>query len=256
MTLYTHSSGKGRDLLLIHGWGMNSAVWLPWVQQLAKEYRVTLAELPGHGESPWSGSLNSLDDWAGQMLRVAPPGAIWIGWSLGGLVMQQAALGQGDKISAILGMASSPCFVQRPGWHCAIASEVLRDFGAELQADSRKTLRRFLSLQVQGAADARRILRQLQQEFTKRPAPHSGALQTGLELLLNVDLRPRLAGLDLPVSWILGDRDALVPKCLAQELPDYHAEMAVQLIPGAAHAPFLSHPQQCSRLLEEFVRHV
>lgn len=256
MNLSTRSSGTGRELFLIHGWGMNASVWLPWVKQLTSDYRVTLAELPGHGESPWEESQLELDDWADQLLRVAPDNAVWIGWSLGGLVMQRAALLQPQKLQGMLAMASSPCFVQRPDWNCAIAPAVLNDFAAELQADSNKTLRRFLSLQVQGASDARSILRQLQLEFSKRPPPRAEALQTGLDLLLDVDLRPFLAQIDLPMSWILGDRDTLVPDCLAQALPRLCSGVSVQVIQGAAHAPFLSHPQQCTQLLQEFLHHV
>ena len=256
MNLHTHSSGTGRDLFLLHGWGMNGSVWLPWLKTLTQDFRVTVVELPGHGESPWSKSFTQLATWAEQVLAVAPHDAVWVGWSLGGLVMQQAAIMHPEKIRAILGVASSPCFVQREDWDCAIDPVVLKNFAAELQADTSKTLRRFLSLQVQGAADAKTMLRHLQQEFAHRPQPHPEALQTGLNLLLNTDLRQQWANIELPTGWMLGDRDTLVPKCLAKALPQFHADLSVQLVSGAAHAPFLSHPLLCKRLLEDFIAHV
>lgn len=255
MTLWTQTSGKGDDLLLIHGWGMNASVWLPLAKALEKAFRVTLIELPGHGTSPWNDSTG-LESWAEQVLDSAPHKAIWLGWSLGGLVMQQAAIMQPKTLRGLAGIATSPCFVQQDDWPCGIASTVLESFAKELTADTRKTLRRFLALQVQGATDAKALLSQLRREFDSRPAPRLAALQAGLDILLHSDLRTPLAELDLPMSWILGERDTLAPVSLAEHLPALQPEMQLQVIEGAAHAPFLSHPCRCVEILQEFVRHV
>jgi len=255
MTLWTQTGGRGDDVLLIHGWGMNASVWLPLAKELQKAYRVTLIELPGHGESPWNDSTG-LESWAAQVLDAAPEGAIWLGWSLGGLVMQQAAAMQPRKLRGLVGLATSPCFVQRDGWTCGIAPRVLESFAEELMADTRKTLRRFLALQVQGAPDAKALLSRLRSKFESRPPPRPDALQAGLDILLRSDLRIPLAEPGLPMSWILGERDMLVPVCLAEQLPAFQPEMPLQVIEGAAHAPFLSHPSRCIEILQAFVRHV
>ena len=60
------------DLVLLHGWAMNSAVWAPLLPLLEKRFQVTLLELPGHGEAPWKGG-ETLNDWAEQVLAVGPP---------------------------------------------------------------------------------------------------------------------------------------------------------------------------------------
>jgi len=255
MTLWTRTSGKGAELLLVHGWGMNASVWLALAKALEKDYRVTLVELPGHGESPWSPATR-MEDWAEQLLAAAPADAVWLGWSLGGVVTLQAALLQPQKLRALVGGATSPCFVQRKDWDCAIPAAVLENFAAELEADSRRTLRRFLSLQVQGAADAKDLLLRLRREFDSRPLPNPAALQAGLDILLHSDLRSALATLELPSAWLLGERDTLVPKSLAHALTGLQPQAEVHVIDGAAHAPFLSHPGQCLERLEAFIRHV
>ncbi|MCP5077676.1 MAG: alpha/beta fold hydrolase, partial [Psychromonas sp.] len=43
--------GQGKDLVLLHGWGVNSAVWQPVVELLGKHFRLHLIDLPGFGES-------------------------------------------------------------------------------------------------------------------------------------------------------------------------------------------------------------
>ena len=44
--------GQGPDLVLLHGWGMNGAVWHGIAQELAAHYRLHLVDLPGFGNSP------------------------------------------------------------------------------------------------------------------------------------------------------------------------------------------------------------
>ena len=69
-----------------------------------------------------------------------------------------------------------------------------------------------------------------------------GALAAALDVLASVDLRDQVGAIDLPVRLIAGDRDMLTPlaaaKWLAQALP----RGSLRIIRGAAHAPFLSHP--------------
>ena len=254
MKLWTQSSGTGDELFLIHGWGMNAAGWQTLAKELEKDHRVTLVELPGHGESPWNGAA-SLEAWAQQVLEVAPADAIWLGWSLGGLVMQQAAQMQPQKLRALAGLATSPCFVQRDHWPCAISPAVLENFAAELTADAHKTLRRFLALQAQGSADARPLLLRLRKALEDRPVPAPEALIAGLDILLHSDLREKLPRLEQPQCWILGEGDTLVPSGLGTILPEYQPQIQLHLIPGAAHAPFLSHFPQCLEILKRFARH-
>ncbi len=251
MKLATHVSGTGPGLLLIHGWGMNAAVWQPMLPLLEDDFHVIRVDLPGHGHSPWEDGLDSLDDWTEAVLAVAPEGAVWVGWSLGGLLMQRARILAPERLSATLGIATTPCFARRENWPHGIVPEVLRAFAAELQGDPARTLRRFLALQVQGAADARATLAVLRREFDACAAPHPRALDAGLKLLLETDLRPLPEDSPVPLHWLLGEKDTLVPASLAGALPG-----PVEVVPGAAHAPFLSHPELCAARLRLLKSHV
>ena len=44
-TLYWHVSGQGPDLVLVHGWGMNGAVWQQTVDALEADFRVHVVDL-------------------------------------------------------------------------------------------------------------------------------------------------------------------------------------------------------------------
>jgi pimeloyl-[acyl-carrier protein] methyl ester esterase len=111
--LYINTLGNGQDIVLLHGWGVNSAVFEPLKQALS-EYRVHYVDLPGFGNSdPIEGDIH---DWVAALATQLPDNAIWLGWSLGGLVATQVALTFPTKIKALITVASSPCFMAR---HCA-----------------------------------------------------------------------------------------------------------------------------------------
>ncbi len=245
MRLHTTTSGEGRELLLLHGWGMNSAIWGAFADSLAQGYRVTLVDLPGHGESDYTPELSSLDEWVEMVLEVAPEQAVWIGWSLGAMLAQRAAVVAPQRLSGLVTLAGTPRFIRADGWDCAIAAEVLQQFAQELERDHQQTLGRFLALQLQGDSEARGLLRRLRQQLAERPAPATAALEAGLQLLLSVDLRDQLQSITCPSLWLLGERDTLVPVTLGSELHELQPDGAIKIVSGAAHTPFLSHPDYC-----------
>lgn len=253
MRLHTETTGAGPDLVLLHGWGMNGAVWETVAESLSADYRVTIIELPGHGHSPFAGGLDSLRDWARACLSAAPDRAVWIGWSLGGQIAVQAALLSPRRVSGLVPVAASPCFVQADGWPHAVARGTLAGFAATLRDDPRTTLERFLALQVRGSAEARPTLRRLRQGLSDRPDPDPAALDRGLELLRETDLRDRLAGLQCPSLWLLGQRDTLVPAGVAEDIERLLPAARVRVIPGAGHAPFLSHGRESLAALAAFL---
>jgi pimeloyl-[acyl-carrier protein] methyl ester esterase len=252
MKLNITTRGEGRDLLLLHGWGMNSAIWGAFGDSLAQQFRVTLVDLPGHGSSGYDPERSSLDEWVDMVLAVAPEQAVWIGWSLGSMVAQRAAVLAPQRLSGLVTLAGTPRFIRGDGWDCAIAAEVLQQFARELERDHQQTLNRFLALQLQGDTEARSLLRHLRQQLAERPAPATAALEAGLELLLSVDLRRQLQSIACPQLWLLGERDTLVPASLGRELQELLPDSVVKIVSGAAHTPFLSHPDYCLEQVDGF----
>ncbi len=239
---------------MLHGWGMHSAIWGECVARLAKHYRITLVDLPGHGRSPPSPeNMDSLSSLSAAVAEVVPPRAVWLGWSLGSLLALRAALDFPEQVSGLVLVAASACFVQRPGWPWAQAAEILEGFAADLRRDHRGVLLRFLALQSRGSDSARRQLRTLRERLFLHGEPDSKALGAGLQLLRGSDLREELPSIGQPALLIAGGNDALVPPealvWLADRLPDGHLEM----FSGAGHAPFLSHPERFCEMVEIFV---
>lgn len=252
MKLWHETNGRGSDLVLLHGWGMNSAVWEPVIDRLDQYFTVTCVDLPGHGLSTLSDTESTgLNDWADAIAAVVPDNAIWLGWSLGGLLALQAALHGPTNIRALFMMTATPSFMQRDNWPCAMPQQTLMQFSENLQTDVKTTLTRFLSLQIQGCDNARDLLKQLRSGFAERPAATFHALQTGLAFLRDTDLRESLRTINMPVHWLYGNRDTLTPACAADEIRAMMPSATSQVIDGAAHVPFLSHFDQVMPALLE-----
>lgn len=252
MQLHTETFGQGRDLVLIHGWGMNSAVWTSLIEPLSQQFRLTLIDMPGHGHSEYEGACLELDRWVDAVLQAAPERAIWIGWSLGSMLAQRAAVLAPDRVEGLVSIAGTPRFAQGNEWPNAMERETLCRFASELQADHTQTLERFLLLQAHGDAGMRKLLRPLRQGLSSRPEPDEQALAVGLDLLLNVDLRADLSRLQCRSMWLLGRRDLLVPVAVSEDLQALLPEAEIHIFRHAAHLPMLSDQAKCLELLQDF----
>lgn len=248
-TLWWQTVGTGNcHLVLLHGWGLNAEVWNCIREELASQFTLHLVDLPGFGRSRGFGAM-SLDEMAQQVLDAAPPRAIWLGWSLGGLVASRIALNHPERVQALVTVASSPCFSARDAWP-GIKPEVLAGFQQQLSDDFQRTVERFLALQTMGTDTARQDARTLKSTVLSLPMPEVEVLNGGLEILKTADLREPLGALALPHLRIYGYLDGLVPRKVVPLLDALWPQSESMIIAKAAHAPFISHPAEfCAALV-------
>jgi pimeloyl-[acyl-carrier protein] methyl ester esterase len=248
MSLHVETLGSGAPLLLIHGWGMHGGVWAEVAQKLATDFQVHSVDLPGNGASA-ALSQTDLDTLVRALsAHFSEPLAV-CGWSLGGQVAQRWAVREPEQVRRLILVASTPCFAGRADWLCGMAGEVLEKFAAELEQNHAATLRRFIALQLRGSENERELLMALRERLFSRGEPDMAALRAGLNILRDADQRSELAGIKQPTLVIAGERDKLTPPHASRYMAETIPDARLLEIAGAAHAPFLSHP-------EIFVEHV
>ncbi|MGB7800423.1 pimeloyl-ACP methyl ester esterase BioH [Buttiauxella sp.] len=249
--LWWQTKGEGKDdLVLLHGWGLNAEVWHYICEELSSHFRLHLVDLPGYGRSQDFGAL-TLEEMAETVLARAPEQAIWLGWSLGGLVASQVALTHPQRVRGLVTIASSPCFTAQGDWP-GIKPEILASFQQQLSEDFQRTVERFLALQTLGTQTARQDARRLKAVVLEQPMPSVEVLNGGLEILKTADLRQPLSQLTLPFLRLYGYLDGLVPRKVAGLLDAQWPQSEAVIFPKAAHAPFISHPQDVCQVLVEF----
>ena len=135
-----------------------------------------------------------------------------------------------------------------------IRPEVLAGFQQQLSEDFQRTVERFLALQTLGTESARRDARLLKAVVLQHQMPEVAVLTGGLDILRTADLREELADCSLPFLRIYGYLDGLVPRKVAALLNSQWPHTQSVVMPGSAHAPFVSHPEAFSQLVVDFAQ--
>ena len=194
MTIYYEQSGHGRDVVLIHGWGSHGGVWTEIARELVMDFRVTVPDLPGHGRTrDFAPHAFTPEAMAEQIRGVLHGPAVWVGWSMGGLVALAAAQQLARAVPGFVLVNATPKYVQSPDWPHAMQPSVLEQFAQNLEQDYAGTLERFLTLQM-AAGEDRAVLRRLREEMFRYGEPVTAALHAGLRLLKEEDRRDVLGG--------------------------------------------------------------
>lgn len=253
MTLAVEVRGQGPALVMLHGWALHSGAWGGVVERLAARYALHLIDLPGHGRNRGVAPAADAAGLAAQVLAAAPPRAHWLGWSLGGVVALAAALAAPERFGRLVLVASTPRFVQAPGWPQAQGEAAVARFEARLAADHAGVVRDFLALQVLGDERAQATLHKLKRRVLEGGGPAPAALAAGLAVLHATDLRAAAGALAVPLLGISGAMDRLTPAAALEWLCHAVPDGRHLAVARAAHAPFLSHPDDFRLAVEGFL---
>lgn len=252
MSIHVETSGSGPHLALLHGWGLNGAVWDSVREPLAAHFTLHVVDLPGHGYSS-AVPLASLDSAADAIIGVLPERTNLLGWSLGGQVALSIAQRHATRVDKLVLVATTPRFVETADWPFGKKAQVLDDFAARLANSYAATIRGFLALQTLNQPNARATIAALQLAMSARGEPSAAALQAGLDVLRTSDQRTDIAGIQHRALVIQGDHDALTSERAAHWLADHLPNAQYAMIEHAAHAPFLSHKTVFIQLLHDFL---
>jgi len=250
--IHLETYGKGKPIVLVHGWAMHAGIWREFAKQLAQNYRVTCIDLPGHGRSETIDPF-TLERISGELVKAVPEQrCCWLGWSLGATVVLDIADRYPERVSSLVLLAGNPSYTQTQQWP-GMDTGLLDDFAGHLNKDCQATLLRFLSLQVNGLPDRKGLLKALKESVFECDAPDENTLQGGLSILKEADLRPVLSGLTIPVAVILGGLDTLVPLAVGQKMQQLLSSLELNIIDRAGHVPFLSHSRETSAIISRFM---
>lgn len=249
----THGD-SATPLVLLHGWGMHSQVWDCIMPALLSHRAVMVIDLPGMGRSPLPGGDYTLDFLVEQVAKVAPPQAVWLGWSMGGMVAARLAQRFPARVEALITVATNPRFVADASWPHAVPPAVLTQFRALFAEDWQGTLIRFLALQCKDSATMKDDIRSLKDMVFHHGLPATKALRCGLEILQDADLREAFQQLTVPVLHVLGANDNLIPVQVQHDLQSLQPHARIAVIDQVAHLPFLSAPDTFVTTVLDFIR--
>ncbi len=250
--LFVEQLGCGPDLTLLHGWGLNGAVWDGIRDELAAHFTLHLVDLPGHGYSQHI-TITSLAAIADDIASALPSRGHLLGWSIGGQLAIELAHRVPDQIDKLILVGTTPRFIENDDWAFGKKAAVLDQFATNLIENYGATIRGFLALQILNQPNQRATIATLQAAVSARGAPNAAQLTAGLALLRSNDMRNQLAHIRHPTLVIQGDHDALTSEAAAHWLAIQIARCQYEMIPFATHAPFLSHREIFVPLVTQFL---
>jgi flavin reductase (DIM6/NTAB) family NADH-FMN oxidoreductase RutF/pimeloyl-ACP methyl ester carboxylesterase len=99
-------AGSGAPVLLIHGVGMDAAIWRPQIVAMQDRFDLVAIDLLGHGASPLPPENADLSDFADQAIRLLDHLGLGrvavVGHSMGALVAQDIALRAPSRVASLV----------------------------------------------------------------------------------------------------------------------------------------------------------
>ena len=105
---HVEETGNGPPLVLLHGFTGSAASWAPLGRDLARDHRVIVIDLIGHGASSAPADPSryafeqALRDLAEVTAELGITRASWLGYSMGGRLALGMALDYPDRVSALI----------------------------------------------------------------------------------------------------------------------------------------------------------
>jgi 3-oxoadipate enol-lactonase len=238
-TVNAAQSGKGPPLFLFHSLLSDRASFDAIAPKLSQGFRVIVPELPGFGGSQAvGGGLADVSDRMAEAVKDGAAGdkAIVLGNGYGGFVALQMAIRHPDIATRLILADCGAAFSE-------IGREAFRNMAAAskakgLSAITDVAMRRLFASEFQ--AQHPELMRDRREAFLRTDP---GVFRAACGALAELDLRPELGEVKVPVLVLVGEHDEATPPPMSRELAAGLPHARLKIIPGCAHVPQLQSPE-------------
>jgi pimeloyl-ACP methyl ester carboxylesterase len=240
--------GKGRAIVLLHGFPENLHIWDEFGAQLAKNFRVIAIDLPGFGESESLGYVHSMDLMAqcihGIMQQLNLRRYIVVGHSMGGYVAMAFAEFFPDNLSGL-------CLFHSSTYADSEEKKADRDRGiAAVKKHPAQYLKAF-SANLFANPDDPKLRDVLELVLKSSPRGVVAALE-GMKLRPSREVILKFA--KYPLLFIYGKKDKIMNYEALLPQTEVPARKEVLLLENAGHMGFYEEPEQTLKALRKFAR--
>ena len=264
--IHVVEAGRGPAIVLVHGVTLSVGVWARQFRDLSGTHRVIALSLRGHGQSIGGSGGYSFerlaDDLVTVLERLEVTGAVVVGHSMGGMVVQLAALRRREALHrhvaglvllatdagpAIPGPVGRPVGVAttRVAWGAARFAE-RRGKGLSFGSDDLATWATRACFGAHPRATDVELARSISTTVTPR------AMAELLGPLLDFDVRAELSEIDFPTLVVVGTRDVITPARRSRDVAARILGARLEVLPGCGHLVMLERPTALDALLEGF----
>jgi 3-oxoadipate enol-lactonase len=248
-TVHAEQFGDGPPLFLLHSLLSDRASFDAIVPQLSQSFRLIVPELPGFGRSRAAGGgLAAVADRMAEAVKDAAGGeeAIVLGNGYGGFVALQMAIRHPATATKLVLADCGAAFSEegRQAFRNMAAASKARG----LPAITDVAMRRLFAPEFQ--AEHPDLMRDRREAFL-RTDPE--VFQAACAALAELDLRPELASVKVPVLVLVGEQDEATPPPMSRELAALLPDARLKIIAGCAHVPQLQSPEAFLDAIGDFL---
>ncbi|BCS53777.1 alpha/beta fold hydrolase [Geobacter sp. SVR] len=259
--LWYEDHGQGPAVVLLHGWCMSSAIWQLQVQSLCRSFRIIAPDLRGHGRSEYDSGDCSLaqfsEDTAALIQYLDLEHVFLVGWSLGGQVALEATRLVRERLAGLVLVGATPCFTASESFPHGLGRMEADGMALKVRRNIVRALEGFTARMFSaGELDEPQRAEQVRRVLDRVPVPETSVALESLQSLADADLRPLLSAIDLPTLIINGDMDRICLPAASDYLARHIPTSRQVILPGVAHAPFLSRPEEFNDHLSRFISEV
>jgi len=247
-TVNASVSGDGPSLFLFHSLLSDRASFASIEPALSRSHRVIVPELPGFGGSQTvSGGLAEVADRMAEAVREAGgEGPIVLGNGYGGFVALQMAIRHPDIASKLILADCGAAFSEE-------GRQAFRNMAGAAQAKGLAAItdvamRRLFAPEFQAAHPE--LMRDRREAFLKIDPE---VLKAACAQLAELDLRPDLSKVKMPVLVLVGEHDEATPPPMSRELAALLPNARLTILTGCAHVPQLQAPQAFLDAIADFL---
>ena len=242
------SNGSGKDIVLLHGFCENSTCFNEQVLLLKDHYKVTVIDLPGVAHSPYIEELSMekcADEVHRTLMHIGISSCLMIGHSMGGYVTLSFAKKYPEFLKGfgLLHSTSNPDSDERRSKRDQ-AIKVIQDKGHEFYISN------FIPPLFASSFNNPMVVERIINEG-KRITSKAIIAQ-----LLSMKFRPSsndfLKETDLPVLFIAGKHDAIIPVSDVIKQSAYVHKGSLVILPNAAHMGMIEDAEACSEAIKQF----
>lgn len=216
-------------LVLLSGWGIDQRIWQSLEGYWPSAIEAQPIDWPGYGDTPALPANATLAQLAASMADALPSDAIWVGWSLGGL-LATALLNHLPAPKGLILLGAGATFCAEDG----VSQRELGSFQRAFRRNPNATWRHFLRWQAQGEPNARQAYQRLNELLGDSPSADPATLTRGLEWLAELDNRQHFTTPACPIITLIGEQDPLISP---------GQRRAGERLSDVGHCPMLSQPQ-------------
>lgn len=235
---YVDVRGSGdKTILFVHGAGGNGLHWME--TDPPPGWRLAALDLPGHGKSGGSAvsDISGYANWVAAFIEGYGGCDLLVGHSMGGAITMTVALEQPQLLQGIVLVGT--------GAKLAV-SNIMLDLcrgGAVAKVED------MLSKVAYGPLPSVAKIKEWYRIFG------NASCQSYLRDFLgchHFDIRPQLAGIDLPTLVVCGKEDRLTPFKYSEYLTKHIPGARLEGIPDAGHMVMLEQPKQFNKIIADF----